>query len=864
MYEELISYVKPEGSEVDNFTIDAGIPSTSEQPSVLAVNSEQGQGQDESDTDNDENNIIKRTKEEEQDLTNKFLTGQLTFTEYAAQYGDSNYDENIDEADADCQSEDVKSTISDTDFEKNLAQVKGSTTNLRKLRAKVVRNRNNLPPALKGLMGEANLRYAKGENENAIKMCFEVIRQFPWAPEPFETLSSLYEEKGDSEKSLQVSLLAAHLNPRASKHVWISLAERSEERGEMKQAVTCYCKAVHADNKDFDLYVKLAAMYERIGDTNSALKTYLRLLRSVQPHNEETLVDVSKMVAKRYHAANKLDKAKEALKTVFDKYPQFVNTELVNIMLELLIGLHEYKSCIDILKQFCNVEIIINETDGETELLSCSTPDNLVIDIYAKFVIVLTHLKAFQFLDNYLVKIKNMDPDEAGDVFFDVAEALILEKKYDEAIGLLIPLTVSDGFNLPAIWLRLAECFKAVNRIEESVKAYLEVVEKAPNHLGARLALSALLNSLGRREQALEVLTQDEDSEVLNTALLYERSLLLLKMPEQKEQFVAVAQLFLSRHLVHIKNKEDLNALTTNKSDRKKVVIKENQNLQIAFSQGDELKGEFSQIVHEPSLEEEWVLFKSLCEICLELKQMSTLQRVTFSALGSHKFANSYAQEIDLLCLSACYYNGDAYYGYNIVRNLVLKNINCERSWNLFNMMIMRADDSRHNRFLMRMSIKHPHHKALTNLHANNCLVAGTYKYALSDYTTVFQKENSALMAFLIAITLCQMACQKFSAKKHSLVTQAVAYFYKYKELRGPEGLQESHYNIGRALHQLGLLPPAIHHYKKALEFNSKFIDSSAKHLCLQKEAAFNLHLIYLASGARDIARMYIEKYIVV
>ncbi len=46
-------------------------------------------------------------------------------------------------------------------------------------------------------MGEANLRYARGDRETAIKMCMEIIRQDPAAPEPFQTLSTLYEESGD-------------------------------------------------------------------------------------------------------------------------------------------------------------------------------------------------------------------------------------------------------------------------------------------------------------------------------------------------------------------------------------------------------------------------------------------------------------------------------------------------------------------------------------------------------------------------------------------------------------------------------------------------------------------------------------------
>lgn len=39
------------------------------------------------------------------------------------------------------------------------------------------RQRSKLPRALRGLMGEANIRYARGEKEDAITMCMEIIRQ---------------------------------------------------------------------------------------------------------------------------------------------------------------------------------------------------------------------------------------------------------------------------------------------------------------------------------------------------------------------------------------------------------------------------------------------------------------------------------------------------------------------------------------------------------------------------------------------------------------------------------------------------------------------------------------------------------------
>lgn len=813
---------------------------------------------------------VKRTKEEEQVLTNKFLSGELSFTDFAAQYGENDYEETFDDEDDGREKSDEDEAMESSkddlqiDFQQSIAKVKDSAASKKRPRVRGRTKRNNLPPALKGLIGEANLRYARREHEAAIKMCFEVIRQFPWASEPFETLAQIYEEQGDTEKSLQVSLLAAHLNPRASKHLWIALAEKSEDCKDYKQASTCFINALKCDLKDIELHMKHIALLESIGDNRIVLNAYFKLIKYVDPKEHgEQLIDIAKMLAKRFHEDNKLDRAKEALEIVFNKCSNLINTELINIMLEILISLHEYKKCIEVMVKFCGLEVDVKSSENEDFLLkSCFEPPDLVIDLFAKLVIVIIHLRSFHLLGPFLTKIKSMNQEEAGDVYFDVAEALILEKQFQEALELLIPLTKSSNFDLPAIWLRLAECYKALNKIEDSIKAYTIVIERAPQLLSARLAVSELLNSIGRRKEALAFLTQGEDSDILNPAVLYERCQLLQGHPDQKEQFVAVVHLFLSRHFAHITNRDELNGLLTLKSDRKRALLQDSKNMQKAFEE-EEIKGEFSQTFKEPPVEEEWEMFLSACKICVELGRFDTLQRLVFSAQGSQKFSK-FSPSIDLLCLSACYYNSDAYFGYNTVRAVVLKNINCQRSWNLFNLMILRADDSRHNRFLMRLLIRNPQHRALTILHANNCLVAGTYKYALSDYTSVYQKENSAMMAFLIAVTLCQMACQKFSAKKHSLVTQSVAYFWKYKDLRGKEGLQESYYNIGRAFHQLGLLPPAVHHYKKSLEIKSKFLEKYSEHLSLQREAAFNLHLIYHASGARDIARMYLEKYCVI
>lgn len=93
-----------------------------------------------------------------------------------------------------------------------------------------------------------------------------------------------------------------------------------------------------------------------------------------------------------------------------------------------------------------------------------------------------------------------------------------------------------------------------------------------------------------------------------------------------------------------------------------------------------------------------------------------------------------------------------------------------------------------------------------------------------------------------VGLTFFHMASQKYVAKRHTLVLQVrclciarplvalqlrtldlnvrlcfqgFSFLWRYVELRGE--CQESMYNLGRALHQMGLTHLAIHYYQKAL-----------------------------------------------
>lgn len=735
------------------------------------------------------------------------------------------------------------------------------------------RMRRFLPPALAGLMGQANMCFAKGDHDSALQMCLEIIRQVPTAPEPFQTLAELYEERGMKEKSLQFAMIAAHLNPRDSEQ-WIHLGERSLQQNNISEAITCYTKAVKYDSNNINAHIIKAQLLDQKGDRKGAIRAYHRLVEAVRPENGAQILDFAKLAAQYYHEDNDIQKAKEVMEIAFSKVTELVTSEDVNLYVELLMTLKDYIKALEIIAKYCDVKIEAEEdiiADNSTNqlmcssfrVLSCEIPPDIPIQIHVKLIVILIHLKSCHLLNFLLTPfLEDENVEQSGDLFIDIAEALMSEGMHIEALKLLKLLVDSKNYSLAAVWLNYAECLRSIGRLEEAVSAYLMVMQQAPKHVEARLMVSELLNELGRSEEAISVLTQDPESGSLDAGLLYERCILLRGNADRTEEFLAVGRLLMSRHCVRITKRDDLQPLSKLKGFvRKQEALRKIQD-DVSDAAGEPELVEGKRL---PTADEEWDLFKTLCKTAYETKQFGLLQRLAFSALGSSVLNCNERREAEVffMAMLSCYYNKDSFHGYNLARDMILNEGDNPKAWNTFNLMLLDSDDARHYRFIMRQLSRKPMHPALTMLHANNCFVTGTYKYALSEYMSAYRQEPSGILAFMISITMLQMACQKWTDSKNSLVTQCIAFLWQYKEYRGDNNLQEVHYNMGRLFHQLGLLPAALFHYKTALEA-APFISDYGAMFDLKREIAFNISLIYQNSGSLELARHYIEKYIVV
>lgn len=537
--------------------------------------------------------------------------------------------------------------------------------------------------------------------------------------------------------------------------------------------------------------------------------------------------------------------------------------QLVNMLLELLLLNQDYSRCLDVFLEFCSIEIVV--VVGEREkinVLSFTMPDNLPIDLESKFIVCLIKLESFDLLPPLVEKVLvQEDVEVIGDLFLDVAEAFMSVNKPEEALKFLIPLVKSRNFSMAAVWLKHAECLKACGLHEQAVESYYMVMSLAPQHVEVRYPLALLLIQLERKEEAMSVVSQNAKTQPLDVRILIEKLRLLKEIGDIKG-YCTAAELLLSRHCALVRHPEELRAVIYGRPTEKLAKLKKMR----------EFRGETFDPVpvflaeHDTTSEEEFEILREILQTCRDNGCYGEMQKYAFSAMASMKFKNMDSQyDIGIFAFFSCLYNKDYHHGYSLVRELVLRHFHNNLAWNLMSVVLQRTAEARHHRFVVRLL------KSLTGvdpvlsvLDANYGIVGGNYNYAIQSYMSLFRKVQSPFLCLALGVAMLPFCGPNDGMDKKKLTTTVLALFVKYANSRGALAQNEVKYNLGRLFHQLGVTHIAESFYMQVLEYTNPFIEKYSKILCLKREAAFNLHIIYKECENMDAARDVLMKYIVI
>ncbi|ORX58729.1 TPR-like protein [Hesseltinella vesiculosa] len=172
---------------------------------------------------------------------------------------------------------------------------------------------------------------------------------------------------------------------------------------------------------------------------------------------------------------------------------------------------------------------------------------------------------------------------------------------------------------------------------------------------------------------------------------------------------------------------------------------------------------------------------------------------------------------------------------------------------------------------------------SLLTLFGHMTALGGNHLGAMIFYMRAYSvAPNDPLTTLCLAIANIHRSQQRKTDNRHLQVIKGFQMLTRYCKLRGFN--QESEYNMGRAYHGLGLVHLAVHHYERALVLPSakkqgliepKSIDDvytwpspdmdegddEEDDTDLKREAAYNLHLIYMTSGSPALAQILLMKY---
>ncbi|KAI0730796.1 TPR-like protein [Earliella scabrosa] len=144
-------------------------------------------------------------------------------------------------------------------------------------------------------------------------------------------------------------------------------------------------------------------------------------------------------------------------------------------------------------------------------------------------------------------------------------------------------------------------------------------------------------------------------------------------------------------------------------------------------------------------------------------------------------------------------------------------------------------------------------------------LAARSYQSALFYLLQAYDyAPDDPLVCLSLAIASVGRAMQRQSDNRHHLITQAMAFLTRYRELRDmtQDGHDEVEYNFGRVFQQLGLHSLAIRHYQRVLTAAEARTERDPEDVGLAREAAYNLSLIYETTGAAPLAQALYRRWL--
>ncbi|KAF9913447.1 transcription factor TFIIIC subunit tfc4 [Lobosporangium transversale] len=406
------------------------------------------------------------------------------------------------------------------------------------------------PPEVQKLLGMANTAYVNKNYKEAVDLFQQVIVTHPSVFQAWNIMGVIQEELGNTEKALQLYLVAAHLTPKDAA-LWKKLAVISKDCGYDQQALYCFSRAYRADKDDMDALWDRSIMYQILDQPYKAIAGLQKLLK-VRQHYMPALEELVKIYSsldqdnKRYreymhqamvdyeaaylhysslpdHFANVNGDPFEVSDEVeqHDMANEPFGYSALNMLSELYIMFDEYEKPIKMIKTWSRrlqrrshqtwwddyKDDREFDTDPDDEELQASLGENrtrgLPVDLRVKLGICRLMMEEVKEAKAQFRYLWRCSVEDFPDLYEEIAELYVNKRMWKEGYNVIRAMLQYDEMDIPKIWIMAGECLRHMDRLKDA-KDYLEQAHRAdPTNVDVSMMLAEVYEEMGNLPQAL-------------------------------------------------------------------------------------------------------------------------------------------------------------------------------------------------------------------------------------------------------------------------------------------------------------------------------------------------------------------------
>lgn len=355
-------------------------------------------------------------------------------------------------------------------------------------------------------LGEANGYYLSKDFPNAISLLLQVIKEEPRVPTAYETLSSVYEEQGDLKKSLEVMIVAAHLNKR-DPYKWITVAERAVELEDYQSAAYCFTRLMGYESHAKWATLQRAWVLQKQGN-------YTKSISDLKNLNKKFKGDVEilgYLVDALHHLGNK----EEAMLTL-RKHFAYIITCLEGFQQEddedvsfesKVIEVWDIGFSLEYCKLLMEFEQYESIQEFARKMFKLLPRKKVPFEIHVYYGIACLYLDENSQAEVIFSQLYDLDVSLYYDMFLEVGKAYLSLQMEDSAI---VPLEMlisnSLGIGDYLVFHMLAKCYFSLEDFDRALEMAEKALELNNLDIEVRFLLSSIYSSLGETTKAIEAM----------------------------------------------------------------------------------------------------------------------------------------------------------------------------------------------------------------------------------------------------------------------------------------------------------------------------------------------------------------------